>query len=197
MRSIHKRLRLAQRIHAAYAERARQSALERQIDWDHLEHRFHLAQQQHQLVEKARERGWHLAARSQQAHLQSVLRAVAESLREAQEKMLLPPPSLPSLNDLLAELQNLDVEFDDVVLDQKTFLAVQTDSIVLEGIDLGRFSIRFHWVRLAQRDSQSCFDVVALDPNSASSNEDVTHPHVRSQQLCAGDATLPLQKLRR
>jgi hypothetical protein len=36
--------------------------------------------------------------------------------------------------------------------------------------------------------------VVALDSNSARRNEDVTHPHVRSRQLCAGEATLPLQK---
>jgi hypothetical protein len=194
MPSIHQRLRLAKQIHAAYLRQAAQAALEQQVDWSQLEHRFHLAKQQRQLIDKARQRGWHLAAESQQAQLRSLLRVVAESLREAQEKLLLPPPRPPGLKDLMAELQNLDLEFDDVVWDQQGFVAVQTDSIVLKDIDLGRFAIRFYWPRLLQNASLGCFDVVALDTNAARRNEDVTHPHVRSRQLCAGEATLPLQK---
>ena len=193
MPSIHDLIRLARKIHAAYQQTASRLALEQQADWSHLQHRFELAQQQRELVEKARSHGWHLAAHQQQDQLRALLRSLAESLRDAQEKMLLPPQPIPCLKDLLAELQSVEREFDDVVY-QKSFLAVQTEAIVLKGIDLGRFSIRFFWSRLKQKASLDCFEVVALEANSARGNEDITHPHVRSRSLCAGDATLPLQK---
>ena len=194
MPSIHDLIRLARKIHAAYQQTASRLALEQQADWSQLEHRFAVAQQQRELVEKARSHGWHLAAHQQQDQLRALLRSLAESLREAQEKMLLPPQPIPCLKDLLAELQSVEREFDDVAFDKKTFLAVQTDSIVLKGIKLGRFSIRFFWPRLTQKAKLDCFEIVALEANSARGNEDVTHPHVRSRSLCAGDATLPLQK---
>jgi hypothetical protein len=37
-----------------------------------------------------------------------------------------------------------------------------------------------------------CFDVVALDPNPAATNNLVTHPHVKDDTLCAGNAVKPL-----
>src|SRR4051794_8464308 len=120
MPSLHDLIRLARKIHVAYEQAAAKTAREPQADWSPLEHRFELAQQQRELVHKARSRGWHLAAQQQQDQLHALLRSLAESLREAQEKMLLPPQSPPGLKDLLAELQNIESEFDDVVC-QKTF----------------------------------------------------------------------------
>jgi hypothetical protein len=35
--------------------------------------------------------------------------------------------------------------------------------------------------------------VEAVDPNPATNDEEVTHPHVKSNGLCAGDATVPIQ----
>jgi hypothetical protein len=194
MRCTHELLRLARRIHAAYEQRAAQSLLERQTDWSHLEECILHVQQQRRLMEKARSCGWHLAAEKHGQHLPAVLRACSEAMREMQDRLLEPPYQPPRLVDLLAELQNVELEFDEVIIDKKNFLAVQTEAIVLEEIDLGRFSIKLHWSRLAQQISADCFEIVPIDPHPASSNEDVPHPHVRSRHLCAGEATLPLQK---
>ena len=37
------------------------------------------------------------------------------------------------------------------------------------------------------------YRVVALDPHPAGSDESVTHPHVRDEQLCAGDAAAAIR----
>ena len=194
MCSVQELIRLARRLHAVYEQCRVQREQEQQIAWNHLQERFEQAHRQRHLLEKARSRGWHLAADQQQNRLQSVLRTVHDAVREMQGQLLEPPYLVPCLKDLLAELQYLDMEFDEIVIDKKNFLAVQTKSIVLKGIDLGRFSLRLHWPRLAQNTYVECFEVVALDPNPASGNQDVPHPHVRSRLLCTGEATMPLQK---
>ena len=67
-----------------------------------------------------------------------------------------------------------------------------TEPIELEGLQLGPFAIEFHIDLLASRLDSSCFKIVALDPNPAAVNSEVTHPHVQSNGLCAGDATMPI-----
>jgi hypothetical protein len=64
----------------------------------------------------------------------------------------------------------------------------------LEGVYLGAFALRLDLERLARRPGNSALDVVALDPCIPSCDESVTHPHVRDNRLCAGDATVPLAR---
>src|ERR1022692_4079445 len=193
MPPIHDQFRLARKIHAVYQQAASRIVVEQQADWSHLEYRFELARQQRELVQKARLHGWQLAAHQQQDQFCAVLRTLAQSLESMQAKMLLPPQPIPSLKDLLDELQNLDKEFDDVVFDKKPYFDVRTEPIRLEDIELGRFAIRWHWPRMANGVHSDCFDIIALDPKPAKGSSDVTHPHVRSRSLCVGDAALPLK----
>jgi uncharacterized coiled-coil DUF342 family protein len=144
MPSFHEVLRLVHRIHAAYERRA--TCQHQPGAWRRLEHRFQKAQQLQQMTEKARLRAWHLAANQQQRHLQSALRALNDSVREVQEALFETRQHAPCLNDLLAELRNLESEFNEVIFDKKSFLAVHTESINLENINLGRF---FNSVALA------------------------------------------------
>jgi len=67
-------------------------------------------------------------------------------------------------------------------------IAAATEPIILEETDLGPFTIEFHWDRLRRSRGISCFEIVALRPNPAASNSEVTHPHFRDGALCAGDA---------
>jgi hypothetical protein len=100
----------------------------------------------------------------------------------------------PSASMLLAELLQLDSEFDGLRIDWKEFmLAVTTEPITLEHVELGRFEIQLHWERLAHLEGNDCFEIVALDPNPAQKNDSVTHPHVQSGSLCAGEAKRPLR----
>ena len=81
-----------------------------------------------------------------------------------------------------------------VVIDSDPYLSIETEAIVLRGIDLGRFSVQLHWQRLLQTAEVDCFEIVALDPHPAASDEAVTHPHVKSNRLCPGSAETPLRK---
>ena len=98
-------------------------------------------------------------------------------------------PSIPTLRDLLGELDQLDSEFGGWDYDNAVSeLSVTTESIRLEDIDLGRFEVR---LRLGQPITQMmgrlCW-VEALEPNPAASNAEVTHPHVSGEAICVGDA---------
>jgi hypothetical protein len=102
---------------------------------------------------------------------------------------------VPSASSLAAELRQLEVEFGGLEVHSKQkAISVTTDPIHLEGINLGPFVIKLCWDRLKEDWDRECFDIIALDPNPASSDEDVTHPHVKDQVLCAGNAAMSINK---
>ena len=140
----------------------------------------------------ARRRGWMLAARrlEEQALAASLrVRQASAALAHADTTPIPPPPS-PAV--LWAELRQLSEEFPEEDLDLTgNQIVVRTEPIVLEGLHLGPFAIELHLDRLHYFDS-SCFDCVALEPNSARNNDSVTHPHVQDKGLCAGDASYPI-----
>ena len=85
----------------------------------------------------------------------------------------------------------LQSEFEDVQCDpDEHVLSVTTQSVVLDGIELGRFQIRLDWQCLQET---SPYAVVVLDPNPAQSNDGVTHPHVNGQTLCEGSGRGAIQ----
>jgi hypothetical protein len=115
--------------------------------------------------------------------------ATTEVQNQSRRPTVLPQPTLRDLYDELTQLQQ---EFVKVTNDPKHhLLAVVTDSIELEDVYLGEFCLELHLDRLREHTDVSAFDVVALDPHPPDSSQDVTHPHVRDNQLCAGDAILP------
>jgi hypothetical protein len=69
-------------------------------------------------------------------------------------------------------------------------ISVVTDAVKLEGIYLGSFKI--HLCLRDMRGGSDAFKIIALDPQPAACNSDITHPHVQSERLCAGDATVPV-----
>ena len=90
-----------------------------------------------------------------------------------------------SASDIYRDILALYEEFEEVEIDlDEHTLSVTTDRIVLEYVRLGAFEIKLDWRRLG--DSQP-YRVVALDPNPAAKNDDVTHPHVQDEQLCEGE----------
>ena len=98
-----------------------------------------------------------------------------------------------TLRGVADELRQLAQEFDDVRFDLKAGTVVaRTGPVELAGVTLGPFAVELHLGRLAGRRDAGCFDCVALDPNPASANDAVTHPHVQDRQLCAGDASAPI-----
>jgi len=152
-------------------------------------------QRRRRLFEKARLRNWQLAAERLRPQLTLALRSLNEAACDMSVRWFERPPQIPSLADLMAELEHLETEFGDLTLgDRNAFLAIETEAIVLEGIELGRFGLKLNCLRLAATIDLECFEIIPLDPNPAANDQNVPHPHVRSHRLCAGDATIPLQK---
>ncbi|MGA2502433.1 MAG: hypothetical protein ABSH20_32225, partial [Tepidisphaeraceae bacterium] len=131
----------------------------------------------------AREHGWDQAA----ALVQPDLMYEAAQLTTRLERLLAyrdrPRPEPPALRTLIAELQQLEQEFDEVtILLRERQIVARTPAIELEDVYLGPFAIELHVDRLAG------------SPNPASCNESVTHPHVQDKALCAGDAAVPISQ---
>ncbi|MDD5458127.1 MAG: hypothetical protein PHF37_01870 [Phycisphaerae bacterium] len=96
--------------------------------------------------------------------------------------------ALPKLSDIYAELIQTEQEFGQITFDasEKT-LSVTTEPITLEGICLGPFEIRLFIGWIPKLYSSAVYRVIALEPNPAGSDDNITHPHVSSQCLCEGD----------
>ena len=144
-------------------------------------------------IKLARSRGWLHATRRRQeqllaemSYLQQSFTWLMDQLREA-----IPEKIVPAAGDVYRDLVSLEEQFTDVQCDlEDHVVAVTTEPVVLDGIDLGRFQIRLDWQELEQ--SQP-YKVVALDPHPAESNASVTHPHVSEEILCEGDGRQALR----
>lgn len=188
-------LKVARHLSAVYDQRFVLTERDQQSEWRALEAKLEHLQRCRRLVEKAKAHGWLLAAHGHESLLPSALRSYCDAARAFHRRWFEHASQTIHLRDLLAEVTALYEEFDWVIVDlKKKCLAVDTDPIVLDEKELGRFRIQLRWPRLAVRASVGCFEVIALDPRPAEGDSEVTHPHVRHGQLCAGDATVPLTK---
>jgi hypothetical protein len=139
-------------------------------------------------IERVERLGWHRAAarlaeeqRDEAGYLRPQLDAWLTELRTRPTLHRLPPG-----RELFQDLEALEAEFGEVNCDwDSNELFVTTDEIQLEGIALGRFDIRLNWAALGE--ATLPYRIVARDPHPAGRNEDVTHPHVRDEALCAGN----------
>lgn len=142
---------------------------------------------------RAAGRGWWLAAGRLQASLLSEVRRLQESATEllaCQAKSDLHPVAL---SQLIEELQALEVEFGPIKFQPREgLITLDTDPLVLEGLRLGPFSIELAIARLAHHPDSGCFRCIALEPNCPEGSPSVTHPHVKDDVLCAGEATVPI-----
>lgn len=110
-----------------------------------------------------------------------------QSLKQRREQI-----PLITLPELWRELQFLEAEYEEVECDLKEMeVRVTTPSIEIEGIDLGRFQIILEWNHLG---SSHCYRIKALDPNPATSNEDMVHPHVNNEVLCEGSGAASIKE---
>jgi len=138
-------------------------------------------------IERARERGWQAAAQILSGDLPDAFRqlerevALAVRSTETAARRLNPP--LPG--EIYADLLAVKAEFGGLDIDlAEQEISVTTDPIVLEDIHLGAFRICLDWQALGHEAQP--YRVVALDPNPASRDETVTHPHVQDERLCEG-----------
>ena len=143
---------------------------------------------QHRL-ELATKRNWPAAARDSADRLRGALEVLSARSARATDDLerQYRASNKPSATLIFTDLEALKGEFDSLTIDlANQMIAVETASIVLEGIYLGRFEIRLNWRCLQE---SSPFEVIAVDPNPASSGDEVFHPHVQSGSLCEGEGS--------
>ena len=142
------------------------------------------------MLNKARDWGWMLCADILQRRLIAQIAAVHSASRNIYPARV---SEVPAVTDILSEIRHLEDEFDLVmVFPKEKYISVTTDAITLEDVDLGAFTIQLDLDRLARRRDVSAFTIVAENANPATSDSACTHPHVRDESLCAGDASVPI-----
>jgi len=157
------------------------------------EYSWNKTQQLRHQIDLASRRGWHGAAARLTEDLAGAMDGCRRELENALRVLQSRPPQrhVASASDIYRDILALRDEFEAVEIDLGEHeLSVTTDRIVLEHIDLGPFAIRLDWHLLG---SSSTYRVVALDPNPAAKNEDVTHPHVQDGRLCEGEGRSAVQ----
>jgi len=90
------------------------------------------------------------------------------------------------------EVEQLYDEFSKVTFQpEEGKLRVETPVITLGEICLGAFAIDFK--KKGYGISIHHFEIEALQPEPASTDSALTHPHVKDGELCAGDAKIPIR----
>ena len=192
MLPIHLALRLARRLHAAWAARD-QPPSDPDRAWRSLDARLAEARRARHRVRLATAAGLTLTLPRLTAELTARLADLARQVEQLRVEYPAPAVRAPDPGEWVAEVRQLEAEFGAVeVRWADRVLRVVTDPVVLRGVPLGPFAVEFGWDRVGHEKAVRCFDVVALDPHPAAGRDEVTHPHVEGHTLCAGDATVPL-----
>ncbi len=154
---------------------------------------WHECERLARLLDRCRARHWRAAERIVRTRLANAVGALAGQLAFVRGDLLTQPPASPCVTrgDVLADLAALAAEFSSVTLEAGE-LVVGTEPIELENFWLGPFELRFDLAR--RTEGEGALRVVALEPSPARLGDDVTHPHVSGERLCAGDGRLPLAK---
>jgi hypothetical protein len=92
-----------------------------------------------------------------------------------------------SLDDLMHLSVEREGRFRWTLTNDHKYVSLDTSSITLEAVKLGRFRINLNMDTHEYR-------VVALSANPARSDDTVTHPHVRNNVLCEGESSITLKK---
>jgi len=183
-----------QAIRAAVKIRERLTAPAWTEGLEHVPRReWETVRQAHWRLRQAESRGWSAAGREVLSDLDHHLMTLVARLQAFRTQLAAPLPAsrVSSSRHIAADLAALEDEFERVQIDlgEKT-VTVQTEPIVLEDLWLGPFDICLWWERIGVR---RAYEVIAKDPQPPSGNDDVTHPHVRSNLLCEGEAAAPIQ----
>ncbi|MDP6720265.1 MAG: hypothetical protein QGF59_16510, partial [Pirellulaceae bacterium] len=97
----------------------------------------------------------------------------------------------PTYKTIYRDLISLHDEFDEISWNKRSkTLSATTDPITLHDIYLGPFTICLNWGSCGVAHAMP-YEVVAVDPHPAASNESIVHPHVQDGSLCAGDGCVP------
>ena len=134
------------------------------------------------------ERGWFGSAEKVRARVERNMSDFSYHFQRFKDFVSSDETKLPKPSDIFAELSQIDDELGEYQFDLKErTISVLTDPISMDGIPFGSFEIKLFLNELSKVYTESPYKVIALEPNPAGGDSNVTHPHVSSERLCEGD----------
>ena len=101
----------------------------------------------------------------------------------------------PKLSDIFAELNQIEQDLGQLQFDLKEkTISIITEPISLDDISFGSFEIKLQISEMQKLYTDSPYRVIALEPNPAGADSNVTHPHVSSERLCEGDGHMAIRR---
>jgi hypothetical protein len=147
------------------------------------------------IFQSAVDRCWYPAAEKIRSRISRNLSDFSHHLDQFKSAIDSDDIKLPKPGDVMAELLQIEQEYGELKFDLKAkTISVITESIVLEEISFGPFEIRLYLNEIKKLATESPYTIIALNPNPAGSDCDVTHPHVSHEKLCEGDGFVPIRK---
>ena len=142
-------------------------------------------------LEKAYSNVYSLAAQRLRTRVSRDVNDLYHSANMARQLFETSEDKIPDFKSVFEEVVQLLYESDgDITIDDaKNTLSMETDPIELDGLYLGRFCISLCISEIPKLCRLSPYNIIALEPNPAATNSDVTHPHVSCEKLCEGDGT--------
>ena len=137
---------------------------------------------------------WFSAAGRCCSRASRLLNDVSYSISQIQQLTEDPQKKTPKLSLLVEELVQVQDEFGNLDFNKaKNTLSVVTEPITLDDVPLGPFRIQLELDKLSELYKDRPYRVIALNPNPAATDEEVTHPHVSGEKLCEGDGCVAIR----
>ena len=195
MKKQKKLFRLADMILGVVCELKKQHLLQIQSNMKKFCEKCDETRKDSNLFDMAIEKNWLNSAEKIKSRTNRNLNDLTYHLQQFKGLLSTDRPKEPKISDVLAELNQIDAEFGvyEFDMDEKT-ISVITDPIGLDDIAFGSFEIKLYLKEMSRLYKDSPYRVIALEPNPAGANSEVTHPHVSSEKLCEGDGYMPIRK---
>ena len=147
------------------------------------------------IFQKAVDRCWYPSAEKIRSRISRNLNDFSHHMEQFKNTVNSEDIKQPNPGDIVAELLQVEQEFGEIKFDLKArTISVITESITLDEISFGPFEIRLFLNEIKKLTTESPYKIIALNPNPAGSDCDVTHPHVSHEKLCEGDGFIPIRK---
>ena len=140
-----------------------------------------------------------LAAARLRRELSDMIGGRIQQLYQLRDRLTPAAEITPAADDVFQDLRALEREFPLVsCLPTRGLLSATTEPIELQHVRLGAFRIELSWnVSPVPSGVPAAplfeFDVVAVDPHPAGTDDSHPHPHVDGTTLCVGDGRRPIQ----
>jgi len=195
MKKQKKLIRLAGMILEAICQLKKQHLRQLQSNLEDFCHKCDGACKDSHLFYAAVERNWTGSAEKIRSRISRNLNDFSYNLQRFKEMINADRGKQPKFSDIFAELNQIDQEIGEYQFDLKErTISVITEPITLDDIPFGPFEIKLFIGQVNKLYTESPYIVIALEPNPAGADSNVTHPHVSSEKLCEGDGHTAIRR---